>query len=82
MSAEGIPVVAYNIGGISEVIEDAKNGFLIPFGNMAQMVEKVNEISGDSEMYESMSGYGIKKARDFDVKSMVKKTLQLYQGLV
>jgi glycosyltransferase involved in cell wall biosynthesis len=39
--AARLPVVAYDVGGVAEVVLDGKTGFLQPFGNLDGMVESV-----------------------------------------
>jgi len=39
--ALGKPVVGGNHGGIPDIIEDGVNGFLVPHGNLAQLLEKL-----------------------------------------
>ena len=43
--AIGVPVIATDCGGISEVIEDNRNGFLIPVRDSESMAEKIEYIS-------------------------------------
>ena len=46
-----IPVVAYNVGGICEVIHDGKNGFLIPPGNWQLLAEKLALLIENQKLY-------------------------------
>lgn len=39
--ALGLPVVASDVGGTSEIIKNAVNGFIIPPGNVSQLAEKI-----------------------------------------
>lgn len=36
----GIPVVAFNVGGCAEVVEDGRNGYLVPVPDTISMIEK------------------------------------------
>ncbi|SPJ29590.1 glycosyltransferase family 4 protein [Falsiruegeria mediterranea] len=40
----GVPVVASDVGALSELVEDGRNGFLFPVGSIEQPVEKVSSI--------------------------------------
>lgn len=44
--AKGVPVVAYACGGIPEVIEDGKDGFLIAAGDYEMMAERIEWLLG------------------------------------
>ena len=39
-TAAGLPVVAFNVDGIPEIIRDNYNGFLVEPGNIDMLVEK------------------------------------------
>jgi len=52
--AMGIPVIASDIGGIAEVVQSNKNGFLVPTGDIYQLVLAINQISSDSEFYQQL----------------------------
>jgi glycosyltransferase involved in cell wall biosynthesis len=41
------PVIATNVGGIPELIEDGKNGFLIEKGDYQELINKINLILND-----------------------------------
>ncbi|MFX1510735.1 MAG: N-acetyl-alpha-D-glucosaminyl L-malate synthase BshA [Promethearchaeota archaeon] len=46
----GLPVVATSVGGIPEIIEDGKNGLLVPFGDIDALAEKLYAILTDSNL--------------------------------
>jgi N-acetyl-alpha-D-glucosaminyl L-malate synthase BshA len=46
----GLPVVATSVGGIPEIIEDGKNGLLVPFGDLDALAEKLFAVLTDSNL--------------------------------
>lgn len=62
--AYGIPVVASRVGGIPEVVEDGKTGFLAPVGAIDEMAEKALRVLNDPVLYETMSKNGQQRARE------------------
>ena len=42
--ASGVPVVAYDLGAMSEIIEEGKNGYLVKANDLGEMVEKVKKL--------------------------------------
>jgi glycosyltransferase involved in cell wall biosynthesis len=45
--AHGLPVIAFNVGGISEWLKDQKTGFLIEHGDMRAFAEKMDLLLGN-----------------------------------
>ncbi len=73
-----LPVVSYNICGISEVIFDGKNGFLVEVGDWEKLSEKMKLILKDGELFKKMCDYP-DNLYDFHNKSMVEQHLSLYR---
>jgi starch synthase len=45
--ASGTPVIASRIGGLPEVIEDGRTGFLVPPGDVAALHDRLDQIVRD-----------------------------------
>ena len=56
----GLPAVASNIEGIPEIIEDNKDGFLVPAGNSHALAERILMLLSDTDKIKSIGS----KARD------------------
>ena len=52
--AYGKPVVATAAGGTVEIIEDNKNGFLVPIGDVKALTEKIQEVIENESLYKKM----------------------------
>ncbi len=46
----GLPVVATDVGGISEIIKDGENGLLVPFGDIDALADKLFVLLTDSTL--------------------------------
>jgi len=42
-----VPVVASNVGGLPEVVQDGETGFLVPVGNVEEMARQVRRLLTD-----------------------------------
>lgn len=76
------PVIGTDIPEIAELIEDGKNGFLVPVkDNVKDIAEKILILLRNSEMRRNMgeSGYNLIKER-FSLANMVKEYENLYIG--
>ena len=75
-----LPVVAYDVGGIYEVIQDGENGFLINPGNWKELCAKLKLLVNDDGLYKKISLHQ-DDLLDFSNEVMVKKHLDLYKSL-
>lgn len=48
-AARGVPAVAWNVGGLSEAIEEGSTGFLVPPRDMGAFTDRVLELIDDPE---------------------------------
>lgn len=63
--AKGKIVIASRIGGLPELIEDGKTGYLFQAGNEKELAEKIDLVMNKSkEEYEKMSSYIAQKAKE------------------
>jgi glycosyltransferase involved in cell wall biosynthesis len=53
--AAGVPVIASNIGGQAEVINDGLNGLLFPSGEVAALVAAVNRLTAAPDLADRLS---------------------------
>jgi len=80
--ASSRPVIATNTGGISEVVIEGENGFLVSPGDEKGMCEKLTVLLRDKSAREKMSEKA-KEAlpQDFLLDNMVGRTQSLYENL-
>lgn len=57
----GLPVVAFDTGGVSELVEDGVNGYIIPKGDITQYIEKLKQLLKDKNLREEMGKKGREK---------------------
>lgn len=77
----GKPVVASDVGGISEIVRDGENGFLVENSTEA-FVEKISLILNDDQLCRRMSERSLAIFRDeLTAERMVAKYLKIYQDI-
>ena len=74
-----LPVVAYRISGIPEVIIDSKNGFLVEPGDWKMLGEKIKFFILNQNDYFKISNHN-DFLLDFHEKTMIKNHISLYQS--
>jgi glycosyltransferase involved in cell wall biosynthesis len=55
--AFGRPVIATSVGGLPEVVEDGKSGYLVPPQNPAALARKISLLVEDAELAKKMGDY-------------------------
>ncbi len=80
--ASGRPVIGSNIGGIPELVEDWKTGFLVEPGNPNQIAEKVIQILSDEKLLREMAVNARKRVEEkLKVENHVNNILRIYKSL-
>lgn len=84
--AEGMamekPAVAFKVGGVPEVIEDNKTGFVVDYDNDDELVEKLAILAKNPDLCKQMGIQARKKvAKDFANRIMIKKLEEIYKSL-
>jgi len=78
--ASGVPVVATKVGGVIDIIEDGKNGFLVPPADPKSMADAVFKIYKDTALARQLAENAFLKVKEqYNVELMVKNTLDVYR---
>lgn len=78
----GVPVIGALAGGVPDVIDDGQDGYLVPFGAVEQLAERIHALLDDPALAQQMGARGREKVlgtMHFDQKYA--RLLQLYQQL-
>jgi glycosyltransferase involved in cell wall biosynthesis len=75
----GLPIVASDVGGIPDVVENGDNGFLVPPGDSVALADAIVRLYRDSEMRNAMSTAARLRAENYQPESMVEHYWELYQ---
>lgn len=74
--ASGVPVVAFDVGGISEVLGENYYGLCNP-EDTDQMAEKILQICSDAALYSELSARLLQRARMFSSTSMMDRYIEV-----
>lgn len=76
------PVVAFDVGGISDWLEDGETGFLVERGNTKLLAEKIDLLLSDSNLASKLGQKGYERVREkFMARTHVLKLIEIYKDL-
>jgi glycosyltransferase involved in cell wall biosynthesis len=78
-AASGLPVIATNIRGCRQVVEDGITGFLFPVRDVDALTEAITRIGDNPELRSSQSRASVDRARiHFDEREIVNRVMRSY----
>ena len=79
----GVPVVATRMGGLVDIIENEKDGLLIPPDDPFALAEAVIRLLKEPALAETLAGALRKKVeKEFTLETMFERTLAVYQEAI
>lgn len=78
-AAMGLPVIATNIRGCRQVVEDGENGLLFPVGDVDRLTAHVEALGADAVRRQRMARSAIERAAErFDERHVVRIVMDSY----
>lgn len=78
----GLPIVATNVGNMSEMVRNGVNGFLVPPKNPFELYKKCLELLKNEELRNEMRNANKELAKKFTWSKIASLTYNLYQQLI
>jgi hypothetical protein len=78
----GIPVIASNLGGIPELVEHGKTGYLFAAGNAAELAARMGELIASPALIESFGQAARARMLNHAYSSQARRLLDLYEQLI
>lgn len=76
----GLPVITSNVGGIPEIIENGKDGLLVPPANPEELAIAIKKLIEDKTLRENLAkNLREKILREFTLEKMIVNTISLYE---
>ena len=80
--ASGVPIVATNVGGVPEVLDGGKVGWLVPYGDSHALSDGIARILTDRTLAEEMRSAGRSRVTQYTWQRAVEAHRSLYRAVV
>ncbi len=77
----GVPAVASHVDGIGEVVQEGRNGFLVPANDTEAMAAAVVRLLKDEPLRKTLGEQALHSVDDFSVEKMLKDYSNLYENI-
>jgi N-acetyl-alpha-D-glucosaminyl L-malate synthase BshA len=79
----GVPVAGYDSGGMKEVVEDGRSGFLVRFGDVPALASRLKTLLADEKLRREFGARGRKRAVDeFDLQKILAVHERVYHAAI
>lgn len=76
------PIITTNVGNLSEIIEDKKEGILVEPGNLEQIKSAIYMIHNDSGLRNAYTAHAYEKSNKFTIAHTLEKTARAINSLL
>ncbi|WP_194139571.1 glycosyltransferase family 4 protein [Flavobacterium hungaricum] len=75
--AYGLPAIVPPVGGVTELVTEGKNGYLIESSRIDQISDKLHELFENKELYRSMSCSAVELSKEYSLELFEKKSAEI-----
>lgn len=77
--ATGTPVVASNLGGLREIVQNEENGLLVPAQDPGTLARAIIRVLTEGELADRLRRNGRRRALDFSLDRFIDRLTRIYQ---
>jgi len=80
--AAGLPVIAFSVPGVKDLIKPSKNGFLCEFGDITSIAEAIEKLVYNKELLIHYSENNAKYSKKYDIGIITDQFNNIYTSLI
>lgn len=78
----GVPVIATDLEGVREIVEDGRDALLVPAGDPDRLAAAIRRAVSDADLRRSLAAAGRARVKEFSSDRMVERTLEVYRQVL
>ena len=78
----GLPVVTFETGGVPEIVENNKTGFVVEYKNGEMLTSALKKLLNDNDLRQKMAENAVQASKKFSSERMAQEYLKLYDELL
>ena len=80
--AAGLPVIATNVGGVADLIENRKNGFIVDQGQAEKLAMAIIELINNPDLIQKMIAQNLEDIKTKDWPTIARRIDDVYKSIL
>lgn len=77
------PIISTKVGGLSQLVEEGENGYLVEVGDVEDLAKKIDELASDKNRIKNMGENLYRKVKEnFSSNTMAREHVKIYEEII